>query len=244
MLWGLPVLVIGLWPAPGVAFAALAVLGFGNALLDVTGFTLLNRLLPDHVAGRAFGAFWSSAAAAVAAGSALAPLLIAALGLAGAMAVAGTAMALLPLVLLPRLRAVDALVAADPADVAVLGRVPILAPMPVIGLESLARAAGERRCAEGEVVVREGEPGDLFYAVAEGTLRVTEGGRERRVLGEGAGFGEIALLATATRTATVTAVTPCRLLCVDREAFVAAVTGHRAAERVAGETIARLRPDS
>jgi len=65
-------------------------------------------------------------------------------------------------------------------------------------------------------------------------------GRERRLLGPGAAFGEIALL---TRTATVTALTPCRRLCLNRESFVAAVTGHRIADQVVRETITRLRAE-
>ena len=55
VLWGLPVVAIGVWPSAGLAAGALAVLGFGNALLDVSGYTLVNRLVPDHLAGRAWG---------------------------------------------------------------------------------------------------------------------------------------------------------------------------------------------
>lgn len=240
VLWGLPVLVIGVWPVPAVAIGALLVLGFGNALLDVSGFSLLNRLLPDHVAGRAYGVFWGAAAGAIALGSAIAPALITAIGLPAAMMVTGGALAALPVAAWPALRQLDAAATADPADVAVLRRVPLFTPMPVLGVESLARAARVRSVEPGQVVVAQGDRGDLFYAVAEGSLRVTEDGHERRLLGPGDGFGEIALLVTTTRTATVTALSSCRLLCLDREAFVAAVTGHRGAERLAGDTIARL----
>ena len=76
-LWGLPVVVIGLWTGPTVAWFALLALGLGNALLDVFGFSLLNRLFPDHLAGRAWGALHAgAAAAAVALGSLAAPLLV------------------------------------------------------------------------------------------------------------------------------------------------------------------------
>lgn len=63
-------------PRPWVAWVALAVVGFGNAMEDVFGFTLLNRFIADDVAGRAFGMFWGMAAGGLAAGSLPAPVLI------------------------------------------------------------------------------------------------------------------------------------------------------------------------
>ena len=80
-MWGLPVLVAALVPKPLVAWLALMVVGVGNAVADVNGFTVMHRLIPDHRLGRAFGAFWGSAMAGVAVGSIAAAPLIDGVGL-------------------------------------------------------------------------------------------------------------------------------------------------------------------
>jgi CRP-like cAMP-binding protein len=92
--------------------------------------------------------------------------------------------------------------------------------------------------------MREGDPGDRFYIVAEGEVTVTSGGKEIATLGPGGYVGEIALLRDVPRTATVTAKTPVVLYALEREDFVAAVTSHApsasAAEQVIGTRIAGL----
>jgi MFS family permease len=107
-LWGLPVLLIALLPRPVVAWFALAAVGGGNAIADIKGFTVFHRLVPDHLLGRAFGAFWACTAAGVTAGSVAASPLIHRIGLLPAMGATGLVMGLLPLVLWTALRPVDA----------------------------------------------------------------------------------------------------------------------------------------
>ena len=104
-------------------------------------------------------------------------------------------------------------------------------PAPV--LEGLARALTRRPVSAGEVFVREGEPGHLFYLVADGELEVSIGGEYVRTLGPGDGFGEIALLRDGLRTATVTACEPGVLYALERAPFLEAVTGSRHAHRAA-----------
>ena len=85
-------------------------------------------------------------------------------------------------------------------------------------------------------VVRQGEPGDRFFAVAEGELAVTVDGHGRPVrLRVGDSFGEFALLRSVRRTATVAAVTDARLLSVQSEDFLAAVTGSEHGRALAEE---------
>ena len=100
-----------------------------------------------------------------------------------------------------------------------------------------ARAIGwNKRCKPsstdrraGETIIHEGDPGDVFYVIAAGSVAVTEHGRFRRTEVVGDCFGEIALLRAVPRTASVFAVSDVDLLALERDEFLAAITGdHRA----------------
>jgi CRP-like cAMP-binding protein len=75
-------------------------------------------------------------------------------------------------------------------------------------------------------VITQGDHGDRFYLIADGAVEVLEDGIFKRLLGAGESFGEVALLHDITRTATVRAVEPTRLVALDREPFLVSVTGH------------------
>jgi MFS family permease len=233
VLWGLPIVVIALWPRPAVAWCALVAVGTGNAIADVTGFTVFHRLIPDHLLGRAFGALWGSAAAGVAIGSLAAAPLIEQVGLRPAMTVTGAVMAVLPLLLWPLLRRVDTEVAVDEDRIALLRRLPLFASLSRLSLEHLARRATPVEVAAGEPVIEQGEEGDRFYAIETGELVAIVDGVEVSSMSAGDGFGEIALLHRTRRTATVVAATPARLAAIDGGVFVAAVTSNVGAESVA-----------
>ena len=76
--------------------------------------------------------------------------------------------------------------------------------------------------ARGDVILREGQPGDRLYMLTSGMVRAFRkdkaSGRQLRVadLKEGAFFGEVSILTKGPRTATVAALTPCELLELDR----------------------------
>jgi CRP-like cAMP-binding protein/Ca2+-binding EF-hand superfamily protein len=74
-------------------------------------------------------------------------------------------------------------------------------------------------CRAGEVLLKEGEPGDRFYIVEYGSLRVSRQGETLAILGTGGCLGEGALLSNAARSATATAVVDTGLLALDRECF-------------------------
>jgi len=241
LLWGFPLLAIGLWPEAVPAFALMALLGLGNTLVDVAGMTLLQRLAAEDVIGRVFGVFESVVLVAMGAGSLLAPLLDSALGTRGAVLVAG---AILPLALLPLYRP---LVVHEPAGVtplrlALLRGVPIFEPLPLRALERLARRAEELDLAGGSTVFEEGDEGDRFFVIEGGRAAVDVHETGAGELGPGDFFGEIALLRDVPRTATVRALTPLRLLALDRQTFVDTVTGHAASTDAAAQVVVgRLR---
>jgi CRP-like cAMP-binding protein len=89
------------------------------------------------------------------------------------------------------------------------------------------------------VVIRAGDAGDTFYLVADGELDVSAEGLHATV-SEAEYFGEIALLRAVPRTATVTALVDSRLYALQRDDFLAAVTGHEAAH-AAGQAVVEER---
>jgi predicted MFS family arabinose efflux permease len=233
LLWGIPFLVMGLWPNAAVALLMLAVLGIGNTLVDVSGLTLLQRNAPDAVRSRVFGVFESMVAGTIGLGAILAPLLIALAGIRAALVVTGLFLPVLAGLLWRRLVSLDA---GDPAHLSLLRRLPLFAPLPPHALERLARSLEPVHVSAGTVLFNAGDEGDRFYVIESGELAV-ELATGTKTEGPGRGVGEIALLRDVPRTATVRAVTDVELLALDRDAFLGAVTGHEPASAAANEIV-------
>jgi CRP/FNR family cyclic AMP-dependent transcriptional regulator len=105
------------------------------------------------------------------------------------------------------------------AKIDLLKRVPLFSGCSKKELETLALVADEIDLSEGATLTREGQPGREFFVLIEGTVEVTQGGDQVAQLRAGDWFGEIALLTKASRTATVTAASPVRVLVVTDRAF-------------------------
>jgi MFS family permease len=246
VLWGLPIAIIGLWPQPIPAFLLLAVVGLGNTLVDVSAFTLLQRAVPDEVLGRVFGAVQSLWVGTIGLGSILAPPLIALVEIEGALIVTGSLLPVLAALLWRRLSALDRASPAPERELELLRGIEIFAPLPPATLEGLAGALVPMHVEAGREVVREGEPGDRFYIISAGQVEVLHDGRVINEEGPGEYFGEIALLREVPRTATVRAKTDIDLRALERDDFIAAVTGHAAsadaADAVVAMRLSSLRP--
>jgi CRP-like cAMP-binding protein len=93
-----------------------------------------------------------------------------------------------------------------------LRQVPLFSGLDKKELEEVAQSLKERTFGAGETVATEGERGVGFFIIQGGEARVTVAGEERRRLGPGDYFGEIALIAETDRTATVTAESELRCL--------------------------------
>lgn len=233
LLWGIPFVVLGIWPSTVVALAMMGVLGIGNTLVDVAGLTLLQRNAPADVRSRVFGVLEALFAATIGTGAIVAPLLVSVLGVRGALVVTGLFLPILTALCWRKLTALDE---ASPEHLELLRRVPIFAPLPPPALERLARSLEPVRLDAGDVLFEAGDDGDRFYVVERGELAV-ELPTGPQLEGPGRWVGEIALLRDVPRTATVRAVTDASLLALDRDEFLTAVTGHAPAHSAANEIV-------
>jgi CRP/FNR family transcriptional regulator, cyclic AMP receptor protein len=99
-------------------------------------------------------------------------------------------------------------VAQGPTDL--LQRVPIFQGLEPRELERIAGSMKQRTFRAGDTVTAEGQGGVGFFVIESGEARVTIGGKDRRTLGPGDYFGEVALLTDSPRTATIMAETDLR----------------------------------
>ena len=121
--------------------------------------------------------------------------------------------------------------------IALLRSMRLFRALPAPELEAAARAGTQVSVRAGTRLITEGEFADGYFAIADGLVEVTTGGRLLATLGRGEGCGEIALLRDVRRTASVTAKTDALLFAIERDAFVAAVTGHAESSRQAGSIV-------
>jgi predicted MFS family arabinose efflux permease len=243
IFWGAPIAVIGTVPVTGVAFALIAVIGLANAVIDVPLFTLPVRLVRDDVLTRVFGVFESIITIGVAAGSVLTPVVIAVLGLEGAMIATGLLLPAVALLAWRRLVALDERLAVRDTEIAGLRATPMLQLLPVPSIEYLASRLTTRRVPAGATVCVQGDPGDSFYVIEEGEAEVLGDGASVRTMGPGDGFGEIALLRDIPRTATVRARDDLVVLEIGRDAFLEVVAGHTTTNDAADEVVAKRLAD-
>ncbi len=238
VLWGAPIALIALWDSQAGVLVLLGVVGLANTIVDVAGFTLLQRAVPDEVLARVFGITESLFLGAVAVGGVVCSALVETVGLTAALVVSGALLPVLVVLTWGRLRAIDAKARVPERELALLRGVPFLSVLPGAGLEELALRLKPLTAAAGKPVIVQGDPGDRFYVIEAGEAAVTVDGEPAPELGPGDFFGEIALLRDVPRTATVIAVTDLALYSLERDEFIAAVTGHAPSEETAGLVVA------
>ncbi|HEX5166391.1 MAG TPA: ThiF family adenylyltransferase [Thermomicrobiales bacterium] len=118
------------------------------------------------------------------------------------------------------------------------GRMGVYSPLEDETFNDLKQYMQEQTWQPGEVIVRQGDPGDTFYVIVDGKVAVergdsaTDNGRKRLAeLGNGDYFGEMALLSDEPRNATVTAISACTTLNLTRDAFERLLDSSRAAAK-------------
>ncbi len=239
--WALPLAVMAVTHSPVVAAVVATLIGAGVVLVDVVTFTLLQRAAPDDVLARVFGVLESAMRGALGIGAVAVPALVAATDLAITLAIVAAVQPIALVIAWPRLRAVDSIDLVPTERITLLQSVAMFAPLPALPLERLAARLVPHETAAGETIVRQGDSGDVVYVIAAGTVDVSHDGHHLATLGRGEVFGEIALLRDVPRTATVVANEECRLFTLQRDEFLAAVTGHAPAHSGAGALVsARL----
>jgi MFS family permease len=236
--WGVPIALIAPWPDLAVAIFLLAVVGAANSVEDVAVFTLLQRIVPDQILTRVLGIVWALAMGGVALGSIAAPALVEGIGPRPAFVVIGSILPLLALVTYRRLAELDRAAAPAP-ELELIERVPMFAPLSIAAKERVAANLVPLSVHAGELVIRAGDTGDCFYIVRDGELDISGEGLHTTAH-QADYFGEVALLRDVPRTATVKAIVDTELYALQRNDFLAAVTGVAAAH-AAGHAVAEER---
>jgi MFS family permease len=238
VFWGLPIALMAPSPYFAAAVVLLAIVGAANSVEDVAVFTLLQRIVPDELLTRVLGLLWGLAMGAVAVGSIAAPAVVAAVGPRPALIVVGSILPLLTVAAYRRLAEIDRTIAPAP-ELELLEEVPMFSPLSIATKERVAASLVPLFVPSGELVIRAGDTGDRFYIVGDGELDIDAGG-VHSTAHRADYFGEIALLRDVPRTASVAAAVDSHLYALQRDDFLAAVTGHSVAH-AAGEAVAEAR---
>ena len=236
--WGLPIAIVGIAPATWLAFPLLGVVGVANAVLDVSGFTLLQRCVPNALRARVFGAFEGIVALTFALGSLVAAPLVGLVGLRAALVVAGALLPALAIASAAAVRGADAAAVVPHRQVDLLRGIPLFAPLSMVVIEQLARSLEPTRHEAGTSVIVQGEAGDAYYIVSSGRADVVHDGARIAEVVAGDGFGEIALLDDRPRTASIVVREALEGYRLPREAFLEAVTGSPLSARAGARLVA------
>jgi hypothetical protein len=246
----LPTALLVVIHSPELAFVVEVIRGSSTLVVDVLAVTALQRAVPADQLARVFGVFFAFVIAAIALGTLVTPVIVNAGGLNAGLWTMAIAPSVLALAGYPALRAVDAQTAARAAEleprVALLEGLGIFAAARRPILERLATAAVELTQPPASAIVREGDDADALYVLAEGEVEVTArgegGGPEQKIRAMSAPtyFGEIGVLERIPRTATVTAITPVKLLRIDGEALRDALTASPASSSLMENARGRL----
>lgn len=233
VVYVMPTLLLIWITSPSIAFGLQVVRGAGTLVVDVLAVTALQRSLPSDLIARVFGVFMTLVLAAISLGALVTAPLLGLVGLDGALLVMSAGAAGVVVLAYPWALKVDRATAARLAEleprIAALEGLGIFVAASRTALERLAAAAEELVVEPGTRIVREGDPADAFYVVADGWVSVSaigELGSEEhlRTLGPGEYFGEIGLLEMGPRTASVDAEGPVRLHRVPGDEFIAALS--------------------
>ncbi len=231
--------VIEVVPRVAPALLLLATVGLAGAVFDVTARTLLQRSAPPEAIAGTFSIYEALMDLGLALGAVLVRAALAIGGIPAALCAPAVLAAVLVALLWHRILSIDSTATVPQVEIQLLRSIPLFSSLPAPSIESIARQLEPLSVTKGTLVVAEGDSGDHYYAVADGSLEVSRDGHQLGTLSRGDGFGEIALIRRVPRTASVTALSDALLYRLGMEPFVASVTGHAPTASAAGAIIAR-----
>jgi hypothetical protein len=233
--WGVPMILLAFTHARYWPYLMFGLIGAANVFDDAGVYSALQQVIPCRQIGRALGMRRAVLLLSMGLGSVVAPLMIDSLGARGALITTGLLLIAIVAFSVPSLTAIDHRISEPGPDLALLRQVSFFGPLPFAIVEHLASELQSATYDPGHVIIQDGQPGELFYMIADGRARVCKDGKELRQMGTGESFGEIALLRQIPRTATVIAMSRLQARTLSREEFLAAVTGNAASAEGADE---------
>ena len=235
-----PFVLLAAAPYAAPALALMLVTGVGSAVMTSGGYALIQRLVPNASVGRVLTATGMLTTLGVAGGSVLAAPLLSAVGVHAVLVAVGVAWPVAALAVWPLAREAERRGAANDAEIELLRKVPFMKLLPLVALEACAEYVRRLQVRRGEVIVRKGEIGDRFYVIASGSAAVELDGCTIERLGDGGWFGEVALLRTSARIATVRMTSDGEVASLDRHHFLRALALDGSAELAAISSIQGL----
>jgi CRP-like cAMP-binding protein/predicted MFS family arabinose efflux permease len=221
----LPVAAIGLTSDPALALGLMVAWGIGMTLADVGAQALLNRVVPSSEIARVVGLMESAKLLAEGLGSLLAPALVIALGIRGALLGGGLAVFVLLLAGLRGFWAIDRRAVGRVDLLDLLRGVPLFARLRVDRLEAVVAPLVSVEVPAGREVIRQHLPGTRWYLICDGELEIVVDGYVINRVARGDSFGARGLLRDELHSATVRATADVSLLALERADFLCAVTG-------------------
>jgi CRP-like cAMP-binding protein/MFS family permease len=225
-----------------VVFAAVVLLGAGFALIATCTLALLQRLAADDMIGRVTGLAEALGFAALCAGAALAPISVNAWGPRTTLIVAALAVALIGVIVAPGIVSGDRRGLERVQELAAVDDVGLFEPLPILARARLAAHVQRLAVDARDFIVIQGERDDRLFVLDTGEADVLVDGEIVSRVGPGDYFGEVALLGSGIRTASIRAITDSTLRAIDRSGFLSALAGEDALRELFHDNPAYMRP--
>ncbi len=231
LAYALPLMLFALGPPIAGGIAIQIARGFGSVLVTAGTITALQRAVPSAIAGRVFGTTQSLVLLGTCLGALSAPALLGTVGFKATLVISALAPAAATIALIPFLarfnRKEESLLLALDPRLAIMRNLDLLRDASRSTLYEIADSVTELEVGPGIALVCEGDPADDLFVLAKGTVEVTKQGPDGpirlRELSAPDYFGELGVLHSVPRTATVMTSQLCTVWRIPGSVFLAGV---------------------